>query len=225
MKLLSIRHGPVRRGRRKVLEGGSISAPTPAAIAVVGINGSGKSSLFLHLSGMLLGQQSDPLVSVAGERATIAVVPQEPALPGWLRVEEVAVLFGTDFAVLTREMPALHLAELANKRAGALSAGQRQVLAIALALSRQAALTLLDEPFSALDFRRRIGVLELLRARLDTGLGSIMLSSQSAADLAELCQNFVVIRNGRYAFNGTRDELVHSAEVSSLEDGLLRLLT
>jgi ABC-type multidrug transport system ATPase subunit len=151
-------------------------------------------------------------------------VPQVPALPGWLRVEHVAELCGLSFAALVDGMPGLHLADMARQKAAALSVGQKQVLAIALALGREADVTILDEPFSALDFRRRLGALDLLRQSAQAGR-AVVLSSQSAADLVDLCARFIVIRDGRYVFNGTRTELAGNANDREVEQRLLQLLT
>ena len=219
---LEIRHGPVRRGRRTVLEAGHITARMPAAVALVGINGSGKSSLFMQITDTLSSRGSAS-VTLDGRPATLAYVPQVPALPGWLRAEQVAAMFRLSFADLGRAMPGMYLTEMAGRRVATLSVGQRQALAIAIALGRDADVTLMDEPFSALDFRRRICVLDLLRARRDAGR-AVVMSSQSAADLIELCDRFVVIRDGRYVFDGSRTDLSDGTE-RDVEQRLLELLT
>jgi ABC-type multidrug transport system ATPase subunit len=205
---LEITHTVVRRGRRTVLEPGRLTAALPCAIAVVGINGSGKSSLFMRLTDTLAGVGSAAM-TIDGRRASVAYVPQTPALPGWLGAGHVAELCGLSFDALAAGMPGLHLAEIGREKAAALSVGQRQALAIALALGREADVTILDEPFSALDFRRRIGTLDMLRQWKDAGR-AILLSSQSAADLVDLCDRFIVIRDSRYVFVGTRAELAGS---------------
>src|SRR5690606_15078238 len=130
----------------------------------VGINGSGKSSLFMHLADVLLASRSGSTIRIDGRPASVAYVPQHPALPGWLTPREVARVYGLEFDALAAAMPGLHLREIARTGVAALSAGQRQVLALALALGRAADITLLDEPFTALDFRRRIGAIDLLTA-------------------------------------------------------------
>jgi ABC-type multidrug transport system ATPase subunit len=205
---LEITHTVIRRGRRTVLEPGHLTAALPSAIAVVGINGSGKSSLFMRLTDTLAGAGSASM-TIDGRRASVAYVPQTPALPGWLGAGHVAELCGLSFDALAAGMPGLHLAEIGREKAAALSVGQRQSLAIALALGREADVTILDEPFSALDFRRRIGTLDMLRQWKDAGR-AILLSSQSAADLVDLCDRFIVIRDSRYVFSGTRAELAGS---------------
>lgn len=220
---LVIRHGPVRRGRREVLEAGHITIPAPAAVAVVGINGSGKSSLFMQLTDTLSARGSST-VNLGGRPASLAYVPQLPALPGWLSTDEVAEMYGVDFEHIVRRMPGLYLPEVAGQKTRTLSVGQRQALAIAIALAMDADVTLLDEPFTALDFRRRIGTLDLLRRHRDAGR-AIVLSSQSAGDLIELCEHFVVIRNGRYVFAGSRKQLTQDADERTVEQSLLRLLT
>lgn len=206
---LVITHTAIRRGRRQVLEAGHVTAALPTAIAVVGINGSGKSSLFMRLTDTLSTAGSASL-TIDGRRASVAYVPQTPALPGWLGAGHVAELCGLSFGTLVDGMPGLHLAEIGREKASALSVGQKQALAIALALGREADVTILDEPFAALDFRRRIGALDMLRQRKEAGR-AILLTSQSAADLVDLCDRFIVIRDGRYLFVGTRAELAGSA--------------
>jgi ABC-2 type transport system ATP-binding protein len=209
MSWLAITHGAVRRAGRPVLSAASIRVALPASIAVVGANGSGKTSLFLLLAGALDRQRA--IILIDGAPATIAYVPQEPALPPWLDGRRAAALYGLHgvaFDRLVTEMPALRLRELADLRVGSMSTGQRQALSIALALGRGADVTLLDEPFSALDFRRRVGALELLaewRARHPGR--ALLVSSQNAADLLTLCDRFLVLRDGGLVFNGTRAEL------------------
>lgn len=221
--ILEIAHGDVRRGSRTVLEAGRIAVADPAALAIVGVNGSGKSSLFMQLTDTLSSRGHVSLV-FGGRPPTTAYVPQVRGLPGWLDTTQMAGLYGLRFAELVDTMPGLHLAEIAGERISRLSTGQQQVLAIALALGRDADVTLLDEPFSALDFRRRLGTLQLLRQRRDAGR-AVVLSSQSAADLTDVCDHFVVIRDGRYVFNGRGTALSADRDARRIEQRLLDLLT
>ncbi|HSJ07775.1 MAG TPA: ATP-binding cassette domain-containing protein [Longimicrobiales bacterium] len=224
MSRLRIRHGEVRRGGRPVLEAGVIDVPLPAAIAVVGINGSGKSSLFMTLADVLRGRARSQ-ISAAGRPARVAWAPQLPALPGWLTVERTAALYGLDFRRLAATLPGLYLDELTGRRNRALSAGQRQALSIAIAIGMNASVLLLDEPFSALDYRRRLGALDILRARhAGRARSALLVSSQSAADLVGLCDHFVVLRDGRYAFNGPREQLTGGGRDDGIERRLLALL-
>jgi ABC-type multidrug transport system ATPase subunit len=207
MSELRIRHGEVRRGSRVVLASAEHTATLPAVVALVGINGSGKSSLFMALADNL-HRRADTVVTIDGMRSAIAYVPQNSPLPRWLTVEQAARLYGRDWDALVATMPALYLDELRGQRCGALSVGQRQALAVAIALAIRAPVTLLDEPFSALDFRRRIGLLELLQRRhAEGGHSAVVVSSQSSADLVALCTHYIVLRDGRCVFSGAQHQV------------------
>lgn len=221
--MLAIAHDAIRRGRRLVLEAVRFEVPAPVAIAVVGVNGSGKSSLFMQLTDTLRTSRGRAHITLAGGRPSLAYVPQVPTLPPWLHVEGVAAAFGLHWPALVSDLPQLLLHEIAGRRVSQLSLGQCQALSIAVALGRTADLTVFDEPFSALDFRRRVGAQQLLRAHVAAGR-CLMLSSQSAADLADLCSHFLVIRDGRYIFNGALTRLVATPSVAALEQRLLELL-
>lgn len=223
MSEVLIRHTAIRRGRSVVLEAGEIRAPLPAGIALVGVNGSGKSSLFMHLAGNL-ERHAHARMLVDGAPSSVAYAPQEPALPRWLSAERTAHLYGIDFRAAADRMPGLFLQELRGTSCGFMSVGQRQALAVALALGRDAGVTLLDEPFAALDFRRRAGLVDILRERVAGGARrALLISSQSAADLSAICSHYTVLRNGRYVFNGTAHELTRDG-VNDIESGLLALL-
>jgi ABC-type multidrug transport system ATPase subunit len=135
--------------------------------------------------------------------STVAWAPQQPAFPGWLDVECVAWLYGVELTDLCGRFAGLLLEELHGKRAGSLSVGQRQALSVALALALDAPLTILDEPFASLDFRRRVGLVRHLQAcRAPHARGITLISSQSATDLLETCDWIVVMREGEYVFSG-----------------------
>lgn len=223
---LHIEYPEVRRGRRRVLEADTIVAPAPAAVGIIGVNGSGKTSLFMHLADVLVAARRTPSrVRLGGGRPEIAWVTQTPALPEWLDASGIALLYGLSFNAMSERMPGLHLDELRGRTVGSMSLGQRQALAIALALGTHAGLILMDEPFSALDFRRRHAVLHLLRERSAAGT-ALLLSSQVLGDLLDVCNHLVVLREGRQLFQGSPAQLgggttVAHAELESRLVGML----
>jgi ABC-type multidrug transport system ATPase subunit len=201
---------PVYRGPSNVLLQQEWSFPgSPSVIGLLGINGAGKSSFFLSLAG-LLESRAAPTVSLDGQALQIlSFLPQRPALPSWLLAEEVVESYGFTMEALMTRFPAFVLGELEGKRVAHLSEGQVKALALALSLMAGAQVTLLDEPLSALDLRRRRGFREYLsRWKEREGKeGVVILSTQSAQEIVDLCDAIVILHEGNRRFCGTLDML------------------
>ncbi len=158
----------VRYGRQTALEGISLSLPAGLVTAVVGPNGSGKSTLLRAIAGT---QRHDGTIDTGD--ATIGHMPQDNATTAVLTAFEV-VLLGrlrtltlrvtpADAAAAEAVMREVGVADLADRRIGTLSGGQRQLVFLAQVLAGDPGLLLLDEPTSALDIAHQMQVLHLLR--------------------------------------------------------------
>jgi ABC-type multidrug transport system ATPase subunit len=219
--------GAIRRGRTLALHPGVIELPAGTNVGVIGSNGAGKSTLMHALAGSLRHRAgtvqlvADP---PTGPAKPVAYTPQVPAFPAWLTAERVVRLYHLELGQLIAAFPGLLLGELRGRRAGTLSVGQRQALSVAISLGLDAPLLLLDEPFAAIDFRRRLGLIDILRARRPRTLA--LISSQSGADLLETCDWLLVLREGRCVFNGPVAGLAGAAcELVALERNVLALLS
>jgi ABC-2 type transport system ATP-binding protein len=93
-----------------------------------------------------------------------------------------------------------------NDKAGALSRGLRQRLAIAQAIIHEPALLLLDEPASGLDPEARMGLSAVLRALRDKGM-TIIVSSHILAELEDYSTHMLVIREGKILHHRALDPL------------------
>jgi ABC-2 type transport system ATP-binding protein len=221
-----ITHPDIRRGHTLALHAAELELPARANVGIIGVNGAGKSTLMHGLAGSLRGRHARPqLHGLVADR--IAYTPQQPAFPDWLRAEAIPELFGLELAKLERRFPELLLEELRGKRVATLSVGQRQVLSVAISLATDAPLTLLDEPFASIDFRRRVALLAVLRRRAGRGLA--LIASQNGADLVETCSWMVVLREGHYVFSGPREELTGgatdgAAALARFEENVIGLL-
>lgn len=114
---------------------------------------------------------------------------------------------GTDRDALERTLAIFpRLAERLTQRAGSLSGGERQMLAIGRALMAEPRLMLLDEPSAGLAPVIVTQIGELLHGLTGEGL-TLLLVEQNVGIALELCDRFVVMKAGDVAFAGDRSEL------------------
>ncbi len=182
------------------------------ALALVGESGSGKSLTLKALLGMLpagFDAQMSCRSDFTIERGrTVAYVPQNPftALSPLTRIADQWIV-GASQAARMMERVGLR-SELLERFPPELSGGQLQRIVIAMALSSEPKLLLLDEPTTALDAQLRGVIVELLRT-LRTELGFLMLFvTHDIATAASLCGEITVIRKGRVMESGRMDEVL-----------------
>jgi heme exporter protein A len=167
------------RGGRDVFTGLSFSVDAGAALAVVGRNGAGKSSLLRIIAGLLAPSRGSIALDGGHTESTLAeqchFVGHRDALKPALTVLE-NLRFWRNFLGSARGddtlLPALQtlgLGHLVDLPAGYLSAGQRRRLALARLLVAPRPLWLLDEPTSALDAAAQTTVTALMNGHLAEG--------------------------------------------------------
>ncbi len=187
------------------------------AVAVVGPNGVGKTTLLRTIAGVLppRGGQAhlsgdDPWRAAPELRARrVAMLPQSPAVDLDLAVVELVELGRTahlgawgrprpaDRVAVARALAACALEAEAARRLGEISGGERQRAQIAMTLAQAAPLLLLDEPTSHLDLRHRHLLFELLgRLRAEEGLAMVMVLHELVDAFAE-CDRVLVLTGDR----------------------------
>lgn len=211
--MFRLRTTVLRRGRRAVLAPLDLAVPVGRIVALVGANGAGKSTLLMAAAGVLDASAGTAAPTIGGAPpASVGWVPQRPAFAPWLRLPAALALVGappvTLDVLLEPDAGDDARGALARRRADALSVGQVQALAVAAALRRHDPLVVLDEPFAGVDLVRRARlramIAERRRRRPDD---VVVLSSHVAADLDQLCDWVVALRDGRVTFAGDRARL------------------
>jgi ABC-type sugar transport system ATPase subunit len=212
-------------GHVEALRGADLTIDEREVVAVVGDNGAGKSTFISCISGALLPDEGE--VTLAGEalelgsikaamRSGIAAVYQDLAVAPHLSVAE-NVYLSTEprrrgllgrLGVIDRRAMRERSRELmrslgidlpdGNVPVEALSGGQRQVVAVARAVSRASRLVIMDEPTAALGARQSQIVLDTIRATRERGL-SVVLVSHDLPRVLEIADRIVVMRLGRVA--------------------------
>ncbi len=170
--LLSLHDVACGRGGLTVLSGVSFTLAAGEAAVLRGPNGSGKTTLLRTIARLQLPYQGE----IACDPDSIAYAGHADGLKGTLSVRENlqfwAQLFGTDR--ITSALDAFDLASLAERRAQALSAGQKRRLGLARLMITERPLWILDEPTVSLDTASVALFAAAVRAHLNGGGAALM---------------------------------------------------
>ena len=193
--MISIKSISVARDANPVIQGFSAEFNTGTVTAIIGPNGCGKSTLLLAMagdlpiaSGEILINGSDLSKFAALELAKIrSVVLQQPIYNLAFTVREVMQMARLAGSTLTSENQALSdldISDLAERKVTELSGGEKQRVAIALALSIDTPILLLDEPFAAQDVESTERVIMLLQKAAKSGKTVILVAHLPESDLS-----------------------------------------
>jgi branched-chain amino acid transport system ATP-binding protein len=228
MKMLEISNLHAGYSGNAVLHGVSINVARGDMVTIIGPNGAGKSTLLNCISG-LLGITGGTIKlegrDIAGEdayrisRAGLLQVPEGRQILGELSVLEnlqlgVTALHGRKPTHDLRRIYALFpiLEERGRQRAGSLSGGQQQMLAIGRALMGGPRLLLLDEPSLGLSPLLAKAVLAALGELNREGL-TILLVEQNARAALRATNHGFVLEQGRIVHQGPSAELARDPDV------------
>ena len=204
----------VRYGNVVALDNVSVRIAEGERVAVVGPNGAGKTTLLKALGGSAAKMAASPSVAVVPQTlpADLHIVARDFVMLGrtahlsaWCspsRVDEEAV---------DRALAAVDATDLAGRRMDAVSGGERQRLALALALATEAPCLLLDEPVAHLDFRRRDELFVLL-ARLGK---TILMALHELPFDTDFFTRVILMSAGRIVADGTPDEVLTEANLTA----------
>jgi ABC-2 type transport system ATP-binding protein len=213
---LTVRFGPVT-----ALDGLDLVAPAGEVLAILGPNGAGKTTfvravatLLRPTSGELRVRGSDVAADPVAVRRDIGLAGQfaavEPTMTGRENLEMTARLFGHRRAAARRAAAAvigqLSLGEVADRRCGTYSGGQRRRLDLGASLVGAPRLLLLDEPTTGLDPAGRREVWDAVRA-LAAGGTDVLLTTHYLDEANALADRVVVIDHGRVIASGTLGDL------------------
>ena len=204
-----------RHGDTAVLNGVSVGFRQGVPTAIVGLTGSGKTTLLDILSGI-----REP------EAGTVTVLrpDQETVIEAMYLTQDPILLYGTVYenaTYPTHEGPVHPLVELhldtgspVGEAGGALSGGQKQMVALGRLYGSEAKVWLLDEPTASLDAQAEAEWLEWI---LEEAKARVVVMATHKLALARQFPRIVVLRNGKIEDDGTHEELV-------IRDGLYERL-
>jgi branched-chain amino acid transport system ATP-binding protein len=204
-------------------------------VGIIGPNGAGKSTLVKAIFGLVKVRKG--AVTLRGESITsaradqlvrkgVGYVPQTDNVFPSLTIEENLEMgiyhepkrFSERFDFVASLFPAL--ADRRKQRTGSLSGGERQMVAMGRALMAQPSVILLDEPSAGLSPVLQDEVFLRTREINQAGV-SVVMVEQNARRCLQICDRGYVLDQGRNAYTGTGDELIHDPKVIELYLGTL----
>ena len=230
MSLLKVSNIVAGYGETEILHGVSIAIEEGHVVTIIGPNGSGKSTLLKAIFGLIKpkkGQvlfQGKDITGLAPEtvvRRGLCYVPQSsnifPSLSINENLEMGAFIRTDDFRQRLEEMYLLFpdLAGRRKDRAGTLSGGQRQMLALARALMLDPALLLLDEPSAGLAPNLVGSVFEKILGINRAGV-AILLVEQNAREALQLSSWGYVLASGQNQLEDRGENLLSNPDVTRL---------
>jgi len=204
-------------GDVRALDGVDLTIGRGHIVGLLGANGSGKTTLLRHLIGHCLPDEGtcrtlgcNAADLGAHELSRIGYVHQEGKLLGWLKVQAMIDYVAAYYPNWDRDMER-SLMEKArldpNARVSALSPGQRQRLAVILALCFHPELLILGEPAAGMDPLARMDFLELLVDQLQDEDRTILISSHILSDVEKIMDHVVIMDEGKILRDCSLDEL------------------
>lgn len=221
-------------GARQVLDGFTLRVAPGELVAVLGHNGAGKTTALRVIAGLkasksgtvaMSGEPLKGLSTNARTRRGLGVVPEGVAglFPTLTVKQNLAAVVPCEETVRTQAWTQMEdhlndifgevLVDRKNQIAGSMSGGQRQMLAIAMALARRPKVLLLDEPSTGLAPLIVGSILKVVETLVNTTSTSVVLVEQNLANALRVSSRALVVQSGRVAAEFKRDEFPDPTEL------------
>ena len=228
MSWLEIREVSVAYGVVRALDGVSLSVAEGEIVALVGSNCAGKSTLMKSIMGVVrptrgtvtfAGASLDGLAVEEVVRRGVVLVPEGRGILGSLTVRENLRLgayqrrdarIGADLEQVAARFPVL--GQRLGQKAGSLSGGEQQMLAIGRALMARPRLLLLDEPSLGLAPVVTASIFDIIASLARDGV-TVLLVEQNAAEALRLAHRAYVLESGRVVLEGEASDLLQHERV------------
>jgi branched-chain amino acid transport system ATP-binding protein len=228
--MLEIDNLHVRYGSITALRGVSLRVDEGEIVALIGVNGAGKSTIMMTIAGVLKPAEGNirfkgsSLTRLAPEeivRRGIALVPEERRIFPRLTVEEnlrLGAAIHNDRAQTQADLEEMYelfpvLGERAGQLGGTLSGGEQQQLAIARGMMSRPALLLLDEPSLGLAPLLVDEIFRLVSTLHEKGV-TILLVEQNVERTLQIADRAYLLETGLMKFEGPANELSEQVDIT-----------
>lgn len=225
-------------GEIRAVRGVSFDAPDGKITGLLGPNGAGKSTTLRVLYTVLKPDQgsasidgADVVTESLRARQCIGALPHGAGLYPHLTAREnvayYARLCGLDKDAIEERVDSivelLEIGDFADRRTKGFSQGQRTKVSLARALVHNPQNVILDEPSNGLDVMATRSLRELILKLKDDGR-CVLFSSHVMQEVAALCDDIVIIANGKVAIDDSADGIRQRTGCEDLEDAFVRAI-
>ncbi|MBJ8051131.1 ABC transporter ATP-binding protein [Bacillus cereus] len=221
-------------GNKVVLKDVSFNVPSGSIVGFIGDNGAGKSTTFKAILGLI--SKDGGTVKIFDEeninkhmkiKEKIGVVFDAMNLPVHLTIKQLNKVFEKMFDYWDQD----NFYRLVNsfslptdEKVGEFSRGMSMKLSVAVALSHNAKLLILDEATGGLDPSSREEVLDELKSFVSKSNGGILLSSHIMSDVEKIASHLVIIKDGEILLNEEKDKVLESYAIVDVDEEQLTLI-
>ena len=219
-------------GKLEVLKGVSFTIKDGGIFAILGPNGSGKTTSMKSFLGMVIPTKGDIFFngkSIKNQwayREQISYLPQIANFPSNLKVKELIAMIKNIKKLPCHEQELIELFGLLkhlNKSLGNLSGGTKQKVNLVLTFMVDVPVLVLDEPTSGLDPIAILALKKLILREKEKGK-TILITSHILSFIEELSDEILFILEGNIYFRGTPQQLLETTQKNNFQEAIAELL-
>ncbi len=219
-------------GKLEVLKGVSFTIKDGGIIAILGPNGSGKTTSMKSFLGMVVPTKGEIFFngkSIKNQwayREQISYLPQIANFPNNLKVKELIAMIKNIKKLPCRDQELIELFGLQkhlNKSLGNLSGGTKQKVNLVLTFMVDVPVLVLDEPTSGLDPIAILALKKLILREKEKGK-TILITSHILSFIEELSDEILFILEGNIYFRGTPEQLLKTTQKNNFQEAIAELL-
>ena len=231
--MVSIQNLHKKFGKNEVLIGVDLHIAEGGIFAVLGPNGSGKTTIIKSILGMVIPDKGTITVleqnikNNSAYRNKIDYLPQIANFPSNLKVKEIITMIKDLRGKTAKDEQLINLFKLESildKKLGNLSGGTKQKVNLVLTFMFDSPLIILDEPTSGLDPISLIRLKDLIQAEKAKGK-TILITSHIMSFVEEVSDEIVFLLEGKIYFKGSVSELKTKTNQPDFEHAIASILT
>ena len=208
------------------LSGLTLSLERGQIIGLLGPNGSGKTTLIKLANGLLVPTDGHIMINGLAPgpdtKKIVSYLPDRSFLNERMRISEILTFYSDFYAnfSMERALKMLDVLEIDRRaRLESLSKGTKEKAQLALVMSRDADLYILDEPIGGVDPAARDYILQTILTNYNEN-ATVLISTHLISDIENVLDRVIFLRNGQLALNASVDEI--RTEYKKSVDALFR---